>query len=79
MPGDELKIIIKKSGEIWIDLGGLEAKKVRNYKDMFEEILGPIKGELMAEDGGTASGGVYISDFFKDEEEDKEKIRDEAF
>jgi len=51
MPREDIKIIIRKNGEIWVDLGDLEPQRIRHYKELFEEVIGPIKGEIVATDG----------------------------
>ena len=76
MPYEKVKIIIRKNGEIWIDLGELEPQRIRHYKQLFEEVLGPIKGEIATRDGGWGSEGVPLTEQVKsgEEEEQKEKI-----
>ncbi|MCX6999585.1 MAG: hypothetical protein NT106_04730 [Candidatus Sumerlaeota bacterium] len=74
MPREEIKIIIKKNGEVWVDLGGLAPVRLRNYRELFEEMLGPIKGELAGMDGGTP-GGVYLAETPEAEEDEKDKRR----
>jgi hypothetical protein len=74
MPREEIKIIIKKNGEVWVDLGGLAPVHLRNYRELFEEILGPIKGELAGMDGGTP-GGVHVVETPEAVEDEKDKGR----
>jgi len=73
MPREDIKIIIRKNGEIWVDLGDLEPQRIRHYKELFEEVIGPIKGEIVATDGGGASGGVQLVDQEIDEEKERLK------
>jgi hypothetical protein len=73
MPREELKIIIKKNGEVWVDLGGLVPVRLRHYRELFEEMLGPIKGELEAMDGGAPPGAVYVVETPEAEEDEKDK------
>ena len=75
MPYEKVKIIIRKNGEIWIDLGELEPQRIRHYRQLFEEFLGPIKGEIAGTDGGLGSGGVPLTDQVKDEEKEEQKER----
>lgn len=72
MAFEDIKIIIRKNGEIWVDLGNLEPQRIKHYKDLFEEAIGPIKGELSSADGG-GSGGVPLTGRWKTGEDDKEK------
>jgi|GEM_PF-577318 len=73
MSHEDIKIIIRKNGEIWVDLGGLEPQRVKHYKDLFEEAIGPIKGELSGSDGAGGSGGVQITDQAESEDQDKKR------
>jgi hypothetical protein len=80
MAHEDIKIIIRKNGEIWVDLGGLSPQKIKHYKEIFEEAIGPIKGEIISSDGGGASGAVYLTDHLKiqdteEEGKDREKIK----
>ena len=74
MPSEEIKIIIRKNGEIWVDLEGLEPQRIRHYKEIFEEVIGPIKGEITVTEGGGASAGVPL---VEQEKETPEKKREQ--
>ena len=52
-------------------------QRVKHYKELLEEAIGPIKGELESMDGGGASGGVMLTGRHKDsdEEEGQEKVK----
>jgi hypothetical protein len=77
MAFEDIKIIIKKNGEIWVDLGNLEPQRIKHYKDLFEEAIGPVKGELTGADGGGGYGGVPLTGRLEtgEEEEEKEQIK----
>jgi len=75
MPHEKIKIIIRKNGEIWVDLGELEPQRIKHYKQLFEEVIGPIKGEIAGTDAGFGSGGVRLTDQVKDEKEEEQKER----
>jgi hypothetical protein len=76
MAFEDIKIIIKDNGEIWVDLGNMEPQRIKHYKDLFEEAIGPIKGELTGSDGGGGYGGVPLTGKLKTgEEEEKERIK----
>ena len=62
MPHEDIKIIIRKNGEIWVDLGGVEPQRIKHYKNLFEEAIGPIKGEIAGAESGGGEGGVLITD-----------------
>ena len=74
MDHEDFKIIIKKNGEIWVDLGNMDPQRIRHYKDILEEAIGPVKGELVISGDAGSSGGVYV---VKEEEEtDREQIKE---
>jgi len=75
MPHEKIKIIIRKNGEIWVDLGELAPQRIRHYKQLFEEVIGPIKGEIAGTDGLGGTGGVPLTDQVKDEEKEEQKER----
>ena len=77
MPHEDLKIIIKKNGEIWVDVGGLEPYRIKHYRELFEEAIGPIIGELTSADGGGSPGRVHFAGYLslEDEEEKRERIK----
>lgn len=74
MDREDLKIIIKKNGEIWVDLGNLEPQRIRHYKEILEETIGPIKGELIRTGDAGSSAGVYVVKEIE-EEADRGKIK----
>ncbi len=69
---EEFRIIIKKNGEVWVDLGNMEPQRLRSYRELFEETIGPIKSEIASTGGGTP-GAVGLTDLGKDEDSDKER------
>ncbi|HOE63468.1 MAG TPA: hypothetical protein PKW18_08755 [Candidatus Sumerlaeota bacterium] len=73
MAREDVKIIIKKNGEIWVDMGNLAPQQVQYYKQIFEEILGPIKGELASWDGGTPPPAVRLAQSQQEEDEGEKK------
>ena len=50
MDYDEFKITIKKDGTVEIQVGD-EVKKVRHYREIFQDAIGPIKQEIHMPDG----------------------------
>ena len=82
MPHEDIKIIIKKNGEIWVDLGDMEPQRIRHYKEIFEEAIGPLRGEILGSDGSGSSGGVRMTDHFQvgetssEETDKKERLKD---
>lgn len=73
MAREDVKIIIKKNGEIWVDTGNLAPQRVQHYKQIFEEVLGPIKGELASWDGGMPPPSVRLAQTLQEEEESESK------
>jgi hypothetical protein len=57
MAPEEFRIKITKSGEVWIDMRGLGEHRVRELRQMLEEIVGPALDRLSVPNdrpGGTA-------------------------
>ena len=69
---DEFTIVIKKNGEIVVRIEGMEDRKVRHYREIFEDTIGPVKEIIEASDDAPP-GGVRYSDHKKSGEEDKDK------
>jgi hypothetical protein len=64
---DELKIEIKKNGEVWIHADGLSPRKLHQYRELLEEILGPAK---IISDSGDAPPPMHVKFESADEERD---------
>ena len=73
MDTEEFEIVIKKSGEIVVKLDNLEKKRVRHYRELFEEAIGPAHEVVEAGDDGTPPGLVRYSDAEKKKEEEKKE------
>ena len=47
---DELEIIVKKNGTVEVRLGD-EVKRLRYYKEIFEEVIGEVQNEVEIREG----------------------------
>lgn len=50
MAAEEFQIKITARGEVWVDLRGLGQQRVREIRQMLEEIVGPIVEEISLAD-----------------------------
>lgn len=75
MNSEEFEIVIKKSGEIVVKLDNLEKKRVRHYRELFEEAIGPTRDVVEIGDDGVPPGMVRYSDADKKKEEEKKEER----
>jgi len=69
---EEFKIKITKTGEVWVDLRGLGEQRVRELRQMLEEIIGPVLERLTV--GGDETPGPAVR-FVTDENEERFRIR----
>ncbi|MBN1901714.1 hypothetical protein JW926_10365 [Candidatus Sumerlaeota bacterium] len=78
MAFEDIKIIIKTNGEIWVDLGDMEPHRINHYKELFEEAIGPVKGSITGADGGGGKGAAPLlsQGITADEKKEKEQIKD---
>jgi len=47
---EQFRIKITKTGEVWVDLRGLGEQRVRDLRQMLEEIVGPVVREISTGD-----------------------------
>ncbi|GAB4320411.1 MAG: hypothetical protein Kow0059_14740 [Candidatus Sumerlaeia bacterium] len=40
---DDLQIIIKRNGEVWVEGSNMPARRLLHYRRLLEEILGPTR------------------------------------
>lgn len=40
---EELQIVIRKNGEVWVEGPGLTPRRLAHYRDLMEDILGPAQ------------------------------------
>ncbi len=72
MTTDEFEIVIKKNGTIYVRFDDVDEKKVRHYKEIFEEVIGPTREVTEIGDEGTPPGEVGYSEKGKKKEEEKD-------
>ncbi|MCX7766261.1 MAG: hypothetical protein N2246_06115 [Candidatus Sumerlaeia bacterium] len=77
MNTDEFEIIIKKNGEIIVKLDGLGEKKVRHYREIFEEAIGPIRQVIDVSNESMPPGSVHLTEIEQTDtrEKSKEKLQ----
>lgn len=73
MSTDEFEIIIKKNGEIIIKLDGLGEKKIRHYREIFEEAIGPVRQIIDVNSEAMPPGAVHLAETEHAEEEEKKR------
>lgn len=71
MAAEEFRIKITKQGEVWVDLRGLGEQRVRELRQMLEEIVGPIIKEISLADEGPGPAVRFVTD----EGEDRYRMR----
>lgn len=59
---DEFEIIITKNGEIRVKLNGLEEKKIRYYREILEEAIGPVRKVIEISGEETPPGTVRFTE-----------------
>jgi hypothetical protein len=47
MPHEEIKIVVQKDGDLRIEMPGLDAVRLRYYRELFEEVFGKIRQEIV--------------------------------
>ena len=62
MPPEEFTIRITRKGEVWVDLRGLGMQRVRELRQMLEEIVGPIAEEVSLADEGPGPAVRFVTD-----------------
>jgi len=62
MAAEEFRIKITKSGEVWVDLRGLGEQRVRELRQVLEEIIGPIVKEISLADGSPGPAVRFVTD-----------------
>jgi hypothetical protein len=72
MAQEEFTIIIKKNGEIVVDMKELGKRTVQNYQQIFEETLGPVRVEPVLSGDEAPPSAVKLSD--KERDKDKQKL-----
>ena len=71
MPAEEFRIKITKRGEVWVDLRGLGEQRVRELRQMLEEVIGPVAEEISLADEGPGPSVRFVTD----EDEHRYRIR----
>jgi hypothetical protein len=69
---EEFRIRITKSGEVWVDLRGLGEQRVREVRQMLEEIVGPAISRVAMSDDTPGGPAVRI---VTDEGEERDRLR----
>ncbi len=72
MEQEEFTIIIKKNGEIIVDMKELGKRTVQNYQQMFEENIGPVRVKPVLTGDEAPPSGVKLSE--KEKDKDKQKL-----
>jgi len=62
MAAEEFRIKITHQGEVWVDLRGLGEQRVRELRQMLEEMIGPIVREVSLADEGPGPAVRFVSD-----------------
>jgi hypothetical protein len=62
MAAEEFRIKITRQGEVWVDLRGLGEQRVRELRQMLEEIVGPIVGEVSLADESPGPAVRFVTD-----------------
>jgi len=73
---DNLKVKINKEGEIIVEFGEMSEKRIKEYVDLFEEIIGPTK-EVVSSDTEPTPVAIIRADEEREQEsiEKKKKKR----
>jgi hypothetical protein len=71
MPGEEFRIKLTRRGEVYVDLRGLGEQRVRELRQMLEEIVGPVIEEIPLTDDGPGPAVRIVTD----EGEERYQIR----
>lgn len=71
MKFEEFEIIIKKNGEIIVRINGLGEKRIRHYRQIFEEAIGPIREGLEVSSDTTPPGAVRLAETVRTEAQQK--------
>jgi len=72
MAAEEFRIKITKQGEVWVDLRGLGEQRVRELRQMLEEIVGPIVERVSLADDSPRPAVRFVTD----EGEEQHRIRE---
>ena len=72
---EELEIIIKPNGEIWVKVGNMEEERVRHYRELLESIIGPIKGVIRVDADSLPPGEVKLTTESEKEEKEEDRLR----
>jgi len=62
MPAEEFQIRITKRGEVWVDLRGLGEQRVRELRQMLEEIVGPIIEQVSLTDDSPGPAVRFVTE-----------------
>jgi hypothetical protein len=71
---ENLKITISKNGEIIVNFGELDERRLKNYIELFEEVIGPVK-QIKSSDADPVPTALRISDSEREKEEEEKKNR----
>jgi len=77
MPAEEFQIRITRKGEIFVEIEGMPARRIKDLASYFEETLGPIKSVESTGDGG-ASQQLALEDLLgrePEEQTDEKRLR----
>lgn len=67
---EEFEITVNKHGEVIVKIDKFSERRMKYYREMLEEILGPVKELTIVPMEGVPPEGVKLSD-----EKDKKRLR----
>ena len=73
-PHDDLKIIIKKNGEVWVQGPNLSPQRLQHYRQLFEDILG--NAQIVSTSGDLPPAPTFTSTGQETEEQDQQTRED---
>lgn len=72
MAQESFTITIKKNGEIWVKLAGMKERRIRHYKDILSELVGPIIKEMAIKEDDLPPVDIKLKE--KEDDSSQQKI-----